>query len=167
MYPTIHRCFEYNLRIKYRPSFGKATCLWSLQRLWVFRGHTAHLAETKPLHNARVCRFGVISQSYMFPRLNKRATWCVFFIQMNVLHILCLVSSVYLTRSDLYGSMLCKTALALVSIAVGGRHFWRFVLAGGPPFLLYTYLIHHLYIICIYTTIYIFDGPPATSKTRP
>ena len=53
------------------------------------------------------------------------------------------------------------------NIVVGGRHFWLFVLAGDPPYILYTYLIYHLYILGIYTTIYMFGGPPATSKTRP
>ena len=30
----------------------------------------------------------------------------------------------------------------------------------------YTYLVYHLYILCIYTTMYIFCRPPAMSKTR-
>ena len=54
-----------------------------------------------------------------------------------------------------------------LSIVVGRRQIWRVVLAGGPPFKLYTYLIYHLYTLCIYTTICIFGGLPAMSKTRP
>ena len=53
------------------------------------------------------------------------------------------------------------------SIVLGGRHFWLFVLAGGPAYILYTYLIYHLYTLCTYTTIYIFGGPLAMSKIRP
>ena len=52
-------------------------------------------------------------------------------------------------------------------IVVGRRHFWLFVLASGPPYILYTYLVHHVYTRCIYTTIYIFGGPLAMTKTRP
>ena len=37
----------------------------------------------------------------------------------------------------------------------------------SPPWVLYTHLIHHVYTLCIYTTIYIFGGPPAISKTCP
>ena len=61
--------------------------------------------------------------------------------------------------------MLDKQALA--PILVGGRHFWLFVLAGGPSYILYTYLTYHWCTLCIYTTICIFDGPPAMSKSRP
>ena len=52
-------------------------------------------------------------------------------------------------------------------IVVGRRQFWLFVLAGGPPYILCTYLIYHLYTLCIHTYMYIFGGPPAMSKTRP
>ena len=52
------------------------------------------------------------------------------------------------------------------TLVVGGRHFWLFALAGGPPYVLCTYLIHNLYTLRIYMTIYIFGGPPAMSKTR-
>ena len=57
------------------------------------------------------------------------------------------------------------TKQGVTNIVVGGRHFWLSVLAGGPPFILYTYLIYHLYTLCIYTSIHIFDRPPAMSKT--
>ena len=50
---------------------------------------------------------------------------------------------------------------------VGGCVFWLFVLAGGPPYILYTYLAYRLYTLCIYSTIYMFGGPPAMWKTRP
>ena len=52
-------------------------------------------------------------------------------------------------------------------VVIGGRHFWLFVCAGGPPYILYTYLIHHWYSLCIHTTICAFGGPPAMSKSRP
>ena len=52
-------------------------------------------------------------------------------------------------------------------IVVGGRLFWLFVLAGGPPYILYTGLIYHVYTLCIYATICIFGRPPAMSKSRP
>ena len=39
-------------------------------------------------------------------------------------------------------------------IIVGGRHFWLFVLADGPPYILYTYIIYHVYTLYILTTIY-------------
>ena len=55
----------------------------------------------------------------------------------------------------------------LSNIGVGGRQFWLFVFAGGPPFILYTYLIFHVYTLCIYIIIYMFGGPPAMSKSRP
>ena len=48
------------------------------------------------------------------------------------------------------------------SIVVGGRHFWLFVFAGGLPYILYTYLIHHVYTLCIYTT----HSWPRTAKTE-
>ena len=38
----------------------------------------------------------------------------------------------------------------LCTIVVGGRHFWLFALAGGPPYVLYTYLIYIMYILCVY-----------------
>ena len=41
------------------------------------------------------------------------------------------------------------------------------MLAGGPPLWLYTYLVYHLYTLCIYTTIYVFGGLPTMSKIRP
>ena len=45
-------------------------------------------------------------------------------------------------------------------------HFWLFVLADGPQCQkLYTYVIYHLYALCIHTTICMFGGPPAMSKT--
>ena len=50
---------------------------------------------------------------------------------------------------------------------VGGRHLWLFVFAGGPPYVLCTYLIYHVYTLFIYTSIYILGGPPAMSKSRP
>ena len=53
------------------------------------------------------------------------------------------------------------------TIVVGGRHFCFFVLAGCPPYILYTYLIYYLYTLCIYTTVYMFGGPPVMSKTCP
>ena len=53
------------------------------------------------------------------------------------------------------------------NIVVGGRHFWLFVFAGGPPYILYTYLMYHVYTLCICANIYIFGGPPAMSKGRP
>ena len=34
------RCFICNLHMKHRTSFGEATCLWRLQSVWIFRGHT-------------------------------------------------------------------------------------------------------------------------------
>ena len=46
------------------------------------------------------------------------------------------------------------TQMHLVTIVVGGRDFWLIVLAGGPPYILYTYLIYQLYTLCKYTTIY-------------
>ena len=58
-------------------------------------------------------------------------------------------------------------ALHVTIVVVGGRRFWLFVLVGGPPYILYTYLIYHLYTLCMYTTICMFGGPPAMSKTRP
>ena len=53
------------------------------------------------------------------------------------------------------------------SIVVSKLHFWLFALAGGLPHILCTYLTYHLYTLRIHTTIYIFGGPPAMSKTRP
>ena len=65
----------------------------------------------------------------------------------------------------------------VTDIVVGGRHFWLFVLAGDPPFILYTCLIYHLYTLRIYTTIYIFrhqraarnveNRPQTTMVTEP
>ena len=55
----------------------------------------------------------------------------------------------------------------LCNIVVGGRHFWLFVLAGGPPFILFTfistYIRHHLYTLCIYTCL---ADPRQCKKTR-
>ena len=57
--------------------------------------------------------------------------------------------------------------ITLHTTVVAGRHFWLFVFAGGPPYKLYTYIIYHVYTLCIYTTIYIFGRLPAMSKGRP
>ena len=51
-----------------------------------------------------------------------------------------------------------------MTIVVGGRHFWLFVLADGRPYILYTYLIYHLYSLCIYTTIHLFSGHAQCQK---
>ena len=34
------KCFKCNLRMKHRTSFREATCLWSLQTIWICTGHT-------------------------------------------------------------------------------------------------------------------------------
>ena len=49
------------------------------------------------------------------------------------------------------------------SILVGERHFWLFCLAGGPPYILHTYLKYQLYTLCVHTTMHIFGGLPAMS----
>ena len=66
--------------------------------------------------------------------------------------------------------VLIDVHLGVESIVVGGRHFWRFVLAGGPPYILYTYLTYHfMYSMYIYNYIHIcwadrnVKNPPANN----
>ena len=40
--PCISRCFECSLWMKNRTSFNKATCLWILQSVYIFRRHTVY-----------------------------------------------------------------------------------------------------------------------------
>ena len=72
-----------------------------------------------------------------------------------------------LLKKIVFASQWSCAGLFVAPIVVGGRHFLLFVLAGRPPFILYTYLIYQLCTLCIYTTIHIFGGLPATPKTRP
>ena len=37
------RCFECNLRMENVMSFDEATCLWSLQSVWILRGNTVYI----------------------------------------------------------------------------------------------------------------------------
>ena len=50
------------------------------------------------------------------------------------------------------------------SKVVGVRHFSLVCLLRVAEYILYTYLLYHLYTLCIYTTIYIFIGSPAMTK---
>ena len=49
------RRFKCNLRMYHRTSFGEALCLWSLQSVWMFRGHTEDLTLMHILHSFRRC----------------------------------------------------------------------------------------------------------------
>ena len=53
------------------------------------------------------------------------------------------------------------------TIDVGGRHFLLFGLLRAVKYVLWAYPIYYVHTLCIYTTIYIFSGPPAMTKGRP
>ena len=86
------------------------------------------------------------------------------------LRLFSLVSRTYISRvyrhAGFQNDVLCFIWRLPLKHSCWGASFLALALAGGPPYILYTYLVYHLYTLCIYIYIF-FCGPPAMSKTCP
>ena len=75
-WPPRARCFKCDLQVKHRTPFCVGTCLWSLNSVWICRGHTAGGSLSHGAHSGGVNWRASIMRYQRQPIWNK-TTWNV------------------------------------------------------------------------------------------